>query len=74
MRDTNSQNKKAKLRAESKYIKKEINHRLKKREEKEIDVIKNVGSVHLLILKSSMSLDIFLFNRMYVKYVKIHFF
>ena len=37
MIDTNSQNKKAKLRAESKYIKKEINHRLKKREEKVLD-------------------------------------
>ena len=37
MIDTSSQNKKAKLRQESKYIKKEINQRLKKKEEKEID-------------------------------------
>ena len=36
MIDTTSQNKKAKLRLESKYIKKEINQRLKKKEEKEI--------------------------------------
>ena len=37
MVDSTSKKKKAKLRSESKYIKKETNHRLKKKEEKELD-------------------------------------